>query len=58
MKKKAVYMSLFEMSMAGLEDSTAYSNGDKNSLVTTKHSILDETNERRINMHGQDKPKS
>ena len=36
MKKKAVDMSVFDMVMAGLEDSIAYSKGEKRSLVTTR----------------------
>lgn len=36
MKKKASEMSVFEMTMAGLEDSIAYSRGEKMSLVTTR----------------------
>lgn len=35
MRKKAATMSVFEMVMAGLEDSIAYSKGEKKSLVTT-----------------------
>lgn len=36
MKKKASGMSVYEMVMAGLEDSIAYSKGEKMSLVTTR----------------------
>lgn len=36
MKKKASEMSVYEMVMAGLEDSIAYSKGEKMSLVTTR----------------------
>lgn len=36
MKKKASEMSVFDMVMEGLEDSVAYSNGEKTSLVTTR----------------------
>ncbi|MCC6489679.1 MAG: helix-turn-helix domain-containing protein [Candidatus Hydrogenedentes bacterium] len=36
MKKKASEMSVFEMVMAGLEDSIAFSNGKKLSLVTVR----------------------
>ena len=36
MKKKACEMSIYEMIMAGLEDSIAYSRGEKMSLVTTQ----------------------
>lgn len=36
MKKKASDMNVFEMVMAGLEDSIAYSKGKKKSLVTTR----------------------
>lgn len=36
MKKKASDMNVFEMVMAGLEDSIAYSKGKKMSLVTTR----------------------
>jgi len=36
MKKKASEMSVFEMVMAGLHDSIAYSKGEKLSLVTTR----------------------
>ena len=36
MKKKPSQMSLYEMVTAGLEDSIAYSKGEKLSLVTTR----------------------
>ena len=36
MKKKASEMGVFEMVMAGLKDSIAYSKGEKMSLVTTR----------------------
>lgn len=36
MKKKAAEMTVFEMTMAGLEDSIAYSEGKKKSLITTR----------------------
>lgn len=36
MKKKASDMTVFEMVMAGLEDSIAYSKGEKMSLLTTR----------------------
>lgn len=36
MKKKASDMSVYEMVMAGLKDSIAYSKGEKMSLVTTR----------------------
>ncbi len=36
MKKKASDMSVFDMVMEGLEDSIAYSKGEKRSLVTTQ----------------------
>ena len=36
MKRKASHMTVFEMVMAGLEDSIAYSKGEKMSLLTTR----------------------
>jgi putative transcriptional regulator len=36
MKKKAAEMTVFEMTMAGLEDSIAYSGGENRSLVTNR----------------------
>ncbi len=54
MENKAAEMGVFEMVMAGLQDSIAYSKGDKKSLVTTEPSLPCEMDQRRINMDGQD----